>query len=130
MTQALYLNILQDGVMKTIDWHHFNPSHVIFQHDNDPKYTTKLLKQWLSMLKFGCTYLASSITWPKPNFVWAFLKRKLNEYPTPAKGMIPLWEHVQASFHSIIPEKCQKFYHSMFNRIQVVVASQGGWPNY
>ena len=45
MTQALYLSILQDEVMKTIEWYYFNPSCVIFQQDNDPKHTSKLVKQ-------------------------------------------------------------------------------------
>lgn len=35
MTQASYLGVLQDGVMKTTEWCCLNPSHVIFQHDND-----------------------------------------------------------------------------------------------
>ena len=43
MTQALFLDILQDGVMKTIEWYYFNPC-VIFQHDNDPKHSAKLIK--------------------------------------------------------------------------------------
>jgi hypothetical protein len=38
MAQTQYLSILQDGVVKTIEWDRFNPSHVIFQHDNDPKH--------------------------------------------------------------------------------------------
>jgi hypothetical protein len=49
MTQALYLSILQAEVMKAIIWYHFNPSCVILQHDSDPKHTTKLVKQWISM---------------------------------------------------------------------------------
>ena len=58
MTQALYLSILQDGVKKTIEWYHFNPSHVIFQHDNDPKHTTNLANKWLSIQNFHV------LTWP------------------------------------------------------------------
>ena len=46
-TQALYLSILQDGVMMTIEWYYVNPNRVIFQHDNDPKHVAKLVKQWL-----------------------------------------------------------------------------------
>ena len=41
-TQALYLTILRDGVTKTIEWYRFNPSCVIFQHDNHPKHTSIL----------------------------------------------------------------------------------------
>ena len=37
MTQALYLSILQDEVMETIEWYSYNPSHVIFQHDKKIK---------------------------------------------------------------------------------------------
>ena len=44
MTQNLYINIFQDGVIKTIEWYHFNPSHVIFQHDNVSKHIAKLVK--------------------------------------------------------------------------------------
>ena len=52
MTQVLYVSILQNGVMKTIEWCHFNPSRIIFRHDYHPKHTAKLVKQWLSMQYF------------------------------------------------------------------------------
>jgi hypothetical protein len=45
MTQTMYLSFLQRWVMKTIEWYSFNTSHVIFQHDNDPKYNAKLVNQ-------------------------------------------------------------------------------------
>ena len=41
MTQVLNLSILEDGVMKIIEWYCFKPSRVIFQHDNDPKHIAK-----------------------------------------------------------------------------------------
>ena len=131
MTQALYLRILQDGVMKRIEWYHFNPSHVSFQYDDDPKHTTKLANRWLSIQNFH------ALTWPPQSpdlnsieHVWALATRKLNEYPTPSKGMFQLWDCVQASFHSIIHEQCQRFYHNMPNCIRVVLASKGRWTNY
>lgn len=33
---SFVFSILEDGVMKTIEWHHFNSSRIVFQHDNDP----------------------------------------------------------------------------------------------
>ena len=44
MTQAL-----QDGVTKTNEQYCFNHSRVIFLHDNDPKHTSNLVKQRLSV---------------------------------------------------------------------------------
>jgi hypothetical protein len=58
---------------------------------------------------------------------WALVKQKLNQYPTPAKGMLQLWECVQASFHSITLEHHQNFYHNTPNHIEVVLASEQGW---
>ena len=47
-------------------------------------------------------------TWPPQSpglksmeHVWALVNLKLNEYPTLAKRMLQLLEHVQASFHFI-----------------------------
>lgn len=41
------------------------------------------------------------LTWPSQSrdlnpieHVWTLMKRKLNKYPTPAKGMLRLWERV------------------------------------
>ena len=75
MTQALHLSILQDGVTKTFERHHFNTSRIIFQHNHDPKHTIKLVKQCLSIQNFD------ALTWPpqSPNLnpmehVWALVK--------------------------------------------------------
>ena len=54
--------------------------------------------------------------------MWALVKRKSYEYPTPTKGMLQLWEHIQVFFHCITPKECQKFHHSMPSRIQVVMS--------
>ena len=41
MKQTLYLSILQDEVMKTIERYCFISSRGIFQYDSDPKHTAK-----------------------------------------------------------------------------------------
>ena len=42
----LYIEILEDELMKSIDYHGKTPSDIIFQQDNDPKHTCKKSKDW------------------------------------------------------------------------------------
>jgi hypothetical protein len=53
-----------------------------------------------------------ALTWPcqSPDLnpmehMWALVKHKLDAHPTPTKGLLQLWERVQASlnFHPITP---------------------------
>ena len=96
MKQDLYLRILKDELMDTIKLYHFNLVDVIFQHDNNLKHTAKLVMHWLSMQDFDV------LTWPPQSHdlnpivhVWAIVKQRLNEYPTPTKEMLELWNYVQ-----------------------------------
>jgi hypothetical protein len=84
MTQALYISILQDVVMKTIEGYRFNPSCVIFQHNDDSKPIAKLVKQWLTMQDFDVlTCPPQSHDRNPAKHMWAHVKQKSNEYPTP-----------------------------------------------
>ena len=41
MDQHLYILILDNYLLKTIKWYKLKSKNIIFQHDNDPKHTTK-----------------------------------------------------------------------------------------
>lgn len=108
ITQALYLSILQYGVMETIEWYLLNPSCVVSQHHNDPKDTTKLVKQCLSMQNYDVlTRPPQSYDLNPMEHVWELVKWKSYDYSTLARGMLQLQECAQASSHSITIEKCQ-----------------------
>ena len=48
----MYHEILEMELMNTIHMHDLEEENVIFQHDNNPKHTSKYVKEWLLAQKF------------------------------------------------------------------------------
>lgn len=63
--------------------------------------------------------------------MWALLKRKLNEYESPPKGVQELYERVvDIWYNQITREDCLKVIDSMPDRIQAVIKAKGYWTKY
>jgi transposase len=131
LDQYLYKNILEDELMKTIEYYEFEPKKVIFQHDNDPKHTAKSVKEWIQNQEF------KTMVWPaqSPDLnpienLWSQLKRRLNKYDSPPKGINELWERIQETWNNIQPETCLNLINSMPARISSVIKSKGRWTKY
>ena len=58
MNSQVYLDILDSQLLGTIERQGLDGVEVIFQHDNDPKHTSRLLQQWLGQEDF------SVMEWP------------------------------------------------------------------
>ena len=52
MNGDLYLQILKDKLLNTLQYYGLNPSNIIFYQDNNPKYTCKKVKEWLDKQDF------------------------------------------------------------------------------
>jgi hypothetical protein len=48
LNAELYVNILQDELMETLNEYGYKKENIMFQHDNDPKHTSRLAKNWLA----------------------------------------------------------------------------------
>ncbi len=131
LDSKLYLEILEHELANTIEYYQLDEEKVIFQHDNDPKHTAKTVKNYIKDQNYKV------LTWPSQSpdlnpieHLWAHLKRELNKYETPAKGMNMLWERVQETWEKITPEICQNLILSMPRRIEAVIKAKGMWTKY
>ena len=131
LKQHGYRQILQQTIDGTIKKYKLDATKVIFQHDDASIHTTKMMQEWFSRQIF------SLLTWPVQfldlnpmEHLYAILKRRLNQYDSPPKGMIELWERVVQVFSSITTHDCRRLVEIMPKRMEVVVASKGKWTKY
>ena len=44
---ALYIQILEEDLLETLNYYEYDINDIIFQHDNDFKYKAYIIKTWL-----------------------------------------------------------------------------------
>lgn len=131
MDADLYVRILEEDLLESIQDQGKEPGEIIFQQDNDPKHTSKKAKTWFE--DNGIEVLAWPAQSPDLNpieHLWGHLKRKLGEYEEDPKGVLELWERIQTVWAEIDTETCQNLIRSMPRRIQAVIKAKGGWTKY
>ena len=95
---------------------HYNlvPSNIVFQHDNDPKHTSKRVQEWLKLQPFQLLqWHAQSLDLNPMEHFWALLKQRLNEFFTPPRGIEEVWERVCIVSSHFSEENCMALYESM-----------------
>ena len=104
MNSDLYLQILKDDLL---EYHGLNPPNIIFQQNNDPKHTSKKVKEWLEEQE------CRTMVWPAQSpdlnpieHLWGLLKRRLAEHEHLSRGIYKLWERIQVEWDKILAEKC------------------------
>jgi transposase len=131
MDAELYTRILGDEFIRTLDYYGLDKGRIIFQQDNDPKHTSQAARRWFE--NNGILVL----DWPPQSpdlnpieHLWMHLKRKLAGYDTEPRGMIELWERIEAEWNKIPRQVCVDLIESMPRRIAAVLKAKGGYTKY
>ncbi|KAJ1300033.1 hypothetical protein OPQ81_011153 [Rhizoctonia solani] len=87
LNKELYVEILADEFLDSLDYLRMEREEVIFQHDNARPHKAKMTLEWLKENEIEC------LEWPanSPDLnpiknLWAELKRRLGEYENPPLG--------------------------------------------
>ncbi|CAI7872794.1 unnamed protein product [Closterium sp. NIES-54] len=131
MNGELYRSILQDGLRLTIEHYKLNPEAVVFQHDNDPKHTCKLVKNYLAQQTYSVLpWPASSPDRDPIEHLWVYLKEQLVAYPRPPAGIRELWDRIQVEWEKISAAWCTELIDIMPRRVRAVLKAKGRWAKY
>lgn len=131
MDAALYVDIIDECVPLTLDWYNMNKKTFYFQHDNDPKHTAKISKEYLQAKGWKI------LDWPAQSpdlnpieHLWRHVKLVLSKYEHPPINEEEHWDRIRDAYYDIAPHICQTLIRSMPARIRAVLRNKGRHTKY
>lgn len=122
MDQHVYKNIMANTMIPFVDEN--MPVTCVFQHDNDPKHTSRMVKAYL---------LESSVAvldWPaqSPDLnpienLWGHVQRELDGIPNSSADV--LFQNIQNIWSNISTDRIRRLVESMPRRCRAVIENKG-----
>lgn len=127
MNAAIYKDILEKNLLTYAE--ETMPQNWIFQQDNDPKHTSKLLKQWFSASNIRV------LRWPSQSpdlnpieHLWEMLDRQVRKHTYSNKAA--LFKSLKEEWDKIPPACINRLIESMPHRCTAVIAAKGMATKY
>ena len=125
MTKEVYLKILKEHVL--VCGTELIGERFVFQQDNNPKHTAKVVKQYLNEKQEEG--LLKVMTWPPQSpdcnptdLLWDHLDREVRK--TPPRGKNDLWEAIQNIWKNIDEEYFKKLIDRIPRTCQAIVKAK------
>lgn len=128
MNKIDYLNILKNNLRPSVEKLSLDRSWV-FQQDNDPKHTAKVVKEW--MLYHVPKQLDHPPQSPDLNpieHLWEHLDRQIRKKTITSKDMLKA--AISEEWQKIAPEVTANLVNSMPRRLQAVIKANGKHTKY
>ena len=104
---------------------------VIFQHDNDPKHTSKVAKNYLTNQHFSVLDWTSQSPDLNPiENLWGYVKFKIKKNVKKASSLDAVFDLVKETWENIPQNYINKLLLSMPNRCRAVIKNKGGATGY
>lgn len=131
MNAIQYCQILEEGLLGTLDDHDIDRRSIYFQQDNDPKHTSRCATTWFAKNRFDL------LAWP-PNSpdmniienVWNQLEVNYNRRPYHARNEDELFEMLREEWENLSQAFCSRLYESMPARIKELQHAKGSWTRH
>ena len=123
MDRFYYRDILEKYLLSLIKKFNLGPDF-FFMHDNDPKHTSALIKDWLKEQKIP------TLSWPSSSpdlnpieYLWDELERRMKKHQM--KNIQQLQVLLKDEWHQIEPTVFQKLVDLVPNRLQECIKMKG-----
>lgn len=124
-----YLDILENQLIPSLDVIKPANDQCIFQQDNAPCHTAKIIERWFKENKI------EKVDWPanSPDLnpiehFWSKIDKKL--VANPPKSLAELEVAITKLWNEIKPEDCVTYIESMSDRVKLCIKAKGGYFKY
>ena len=131
MDRFIYVDILSQSLLSTLNNHNLDRSTIYFQQDGDPKHRSKHATGWFDLE--GIDLLPWCPNSPDMNIienVWAHLDRMVRARDPLPKNCEELWVALKEEWEKIDQAFIDKLYDSMPTRVRELLKAKGGNTRY